>query len=300
MKITYRKIEQSELLPSQRLVMGTYDHLRERSGLKPVGHRPRKVWPLAEHIHRHDPGGGFVAHSGKRLVGYASCVVRDRQWYLCFLFVDPRYQGRGIGKELLRLTLDYGKAKEATIFSLCTYAYNPISLALYSSFGLTPQENLLEMRGDLCDSLLAAASPSFDHREVAKADLPSLNRMDRGIRGVKREPEHLFWIEDGGHTPYLILKRGKPAGYLIISKEGNITPVLARHRRDLLPYLKLGLKISKELGNERFGVFVGGKNREIIRFLLDGGAKLEALLTVMTDRPFCDLSRYLPAHLAIF
>jgi ribosomal protein S18 acetylase RimI-like enzyme len=299
-KISYRNIEEAELLASERLVMRTIDHLRERSGLKPTGYYPRKVWPLVDHIHRHDPNGGFVAHSGKRLVGYASCVVRNPQWYLSFLYVDTRYQGRGIGRELLKRTLDYGHRKEAKIFSLCTYGYNPTSLALYCSFGLAPQENVVVMRGELSDRLLPSVSRKMDYREVTRGDLPVLSRMDQEIRGIKREREHLFWLEDKGYSPYLVLKRGKPVGYLIISKEGNLSPVLAWERRDLLPSLKIGLRISRELGNEKTGMFVGGKNREIIRFLLDGRLKVEVLIAVMTNKPFCDLSRYLPAHLAIF
>jgi len=300
MEIRYRNIKESELLLSERLVMRSFNHLRVRSGLKPVRHYPRKVWPLVRHIHEHDPKGGFVASSGKRLVGYASCVVRRPQWYLSFLYVDPRYQGRGIGKELLKRALEYGQKKGAQIFSLCTYGYNSTSLALYSAFGLAPQENVVIMRGELSDGLLCAPPERIDYRKVLRRDFPVLNKMDRKIRGIRREREHLFWAKDEGHSHYLILKQGRPAGYLTIAREGNISPVLAWDRRDLLRFLKLGLKISREMGNDRVGVFVGGGNREIIQFLLQGGLKLEALVTVMTDRLFCDLSRYLPAHLAIF
>lgn len=300
MKIRYRNIRESELLASERLVMRTFDHLRQNSGLKPTGYLPRKVWPLVSHIHRHDPGGGFVAHSGKRLVGYASCMVRKPQWYLSFLYVEPRYQGRGVGKELLRRTLKYGQQRGAKIFSLCTYGYNPTSLALYSAFGLAPRENVVIVRGEISDGLLCPTPGSLDYRKVARRDFSVLNRMDKEIRGIKRETEHLFWAEDEGHSHYLILREGRPAGYLTIAREGKISPVVALDHRDLPRFLKLGLRISREMGNDRVGVFVGGKNREIIRFLLKGGLRLEALVTLMTDKPFCDLSRYLPAHLAIF
>jgi len=62
------------------------------------------VKPLA-HFLATDPQGGLIATDDEGDVAFASSFLRDGYWFLAFLFVRPRAQGRGIGRSLLRQLL---------------------------------------------------------------------------------------------------------------------------------------------------------------------------------------------------
>ena len=55
-----------------------------------------------------DPDGLWVAEDRGDILGFAWSWVCGDVWFLAQLFVDPAQQGRGIGNELLKLTLEHG------------------------------------------------------------------------------------------------------------------------------------------------------------------------------------------------
>jgi predicted N-acetyltransferase YhbS len=48
-------------------------------------------------------------------------------WFLAQLFVDPTQQGRGIGNELLKLTLEHARKSGAAHKALITFTFNRVS-----------------------------------------------------------------------------------------------------------------------------------------------------------------------------
>ena len=52
-----------------------------------------------------DPGGSWVAEEGETIVGMSQSFVREDYWMLSQLGTVPGRQGRGVGRELLKLAL---------------------------------------------------------------------------------------------------------------------------------------------------------------------------------------------------
>ena len=55
-----------------------------------------------------DPGGSWVAEEGDTIVGMSQSFVREEYWMLSQLGTVPGRQGRGVGRDLLKLALSYG------------------------------------------------------------------------------------------------------------------------------------------------------------------------------------------------
>jgi len=69
--------------------------------------RARRARGLARihHLAATDPGGAWVAEAGGDFAGAALAIVREGVWGLSLLIVDPRHQGRGIGRRLFDASL---------------------------------------------------------------------------------------------------------------------------------------------------------------------------------------------------
>src|SRR5438128_2596177 len=63
---------------------------------------PPFEWFAAVHRHllTHDPQRCFVAEVDGRVVGFTAAFVREDVWFFAALFIDPEFQGHGIGRHL--------------------------------------------------------------------------------------------------------------------------------------------------------------------------------------------------------
>lgn len=83
-------------------------------------------------------GNSFVlADLEGRIAGYEWCELYGSQAHLSRLAVQPEYQGRGIGAQLLHRAISDAVAHGAKQISLNTQENNERSLALYRRFGFT-------------------------------------------------------------------------------------------------------------------------------------------------------------------
>ena len=68
--------------------------------------------------------------------GFAFSWVCGDLWFLAELFVSPDRQGRGIGHELLKRTLDHAQRRVPRNTALITFTFNTVSQGLYIRHGL--------------------------------------------------------------------------------------------------------------------------------------------------------------------
>jgi [ribosomal protein S18]-alanine N-acetyltransferase len=92
-------------------------------------------WGPAAFLEALDAGHHYLsAREGESLIGYAGLVRAGSEAEIHTLAVDPAYQGRGIGRALLRAVLDH--AVGATVF-LEVRTDNESAIRLYRSEGFT-------------------------------------------------------------------------------------------------------------------------------------------------------------------
>ncbi len=166
-------------------------------------------------------------------VGIAGVVIRGRHAHITYLFVDPDWQGHGIGRALLdRLREDITRAG-CDVTSLHA-SRDPRALQRYLRYGLTPAPPLLS---------LVAPRPSFPDIDIRdrldahplRADdaalIATLGDLDAVVRGVRRPYDLRRWL-DAGASGALLTRRDTavPVGYYLVDvtgRRGCIGPLAA-------------------------------------------------------------------------
>lgn len=295
-------LAESDLLGAAKLMARTVDSVRADAGMAPLGLAFKTTPPLMQHIYEQDPDLSWGAYDGDNLVGFAISHMRDRQWHSAYLFVDPDYQNKGLGAELVKTGLAAAEKREAYITSTCTFTYNPKAIALYTRLGMFPRKNLMLMEGPHCkDMVCPPPSESITPKVIAStALLADLNHMDREIRGINRSVDHCYWLADDAYTGYVFESGGNLIGYAYISQQGFIAPVLAVRDTFLPDIIAHCMRLLKDNYDVAPKMWLNGKNFSSLQLLLNHGFQIKEIGMLMTNRMFCDMRRYLPSSLAVF
>lgn len=147
---------------------------------------------------------------------------------LGMIIVSPAHQGAGIGKRLMAGVL--AQAGTRSLMLNATAAGEP----LYRRCGFVPAGGGV---GQYNGEVLAVATPvplsGATLRRGAPADLPALERLDRGASGLPRRAVLAALLERG---ECVILERaGAPAGFGILRRSGRglvVGPVVAADEVD--------------------------------------------------------------------
>src|SRR5580698_8725845 len=111
--------------------------MRARFGLPITGNSlqdERRRQERTRHFLATDPGGSWVADDEGTIVGMSQSFVRENYWMLSQLGTVPGVQGRGLGRELLRLALSHGDPSSPGTIQC---SRDPKAMALYASFGFS-------------------------------------------------------------------------------------------------------------------------------------------------------------------
>lgn len=140
---------------------------------------------------------------------------------------------------------------------------------------------------------------------VGRGDMAWIHDLERRIRGYTHRPEWRFWRAEGNFRISVFRHRGKRIGYSMIGKGGGIAPVGAISPRLQQKVLAETLRLASEAwpknaAKMRLVVTCPQTQRENYRLLLDAGFRNLEILLFMSDTPYADFRRYLPATLAVF
>jgi GNAT superfamily N-acetyltransferase len=178
-------------------------------------------WLLAplRHLLLTDPAGGRIAFDDDGEVAFASTLVRDRYWFLAFLFVRPRTQRRGVGRRLLGELLPAdADITRATVVE----SFQGVATGLYASGGMTPARSSagssVPARVDL------TADRTMQRADMTDADLDSIGQLDERVLGFRRRKDHEWWIRTMRAFAY---RRGKAMVAYAYLDEAYVAPVLA-------------------------------------------------------------------------
>jgi GNAT superfamily N-acetyltransferase len=274
------------------------------------GEIPPELNPLIRlftHLQATDPERFIVATEprpdAERVVAFAAAVSRERIWYLSMLFVLPEHQGAGVGRELLaRVLPDDPLVARAT----ATDSAQPISNALYATYGVVPRMPLLNLSGlperpeafgDLpsgvvpvaFDTLVAGAPGGPGHRRLVE----TIDALDRELIGAAHPMDHRFLRSEGRWGWLYHGPDGSPLGYGYAGEAGRLGPVAARDAALVAPIL--GHLTSAVSPRGAFATWIGGAADQAVVATLGAGFRLDRFpVLVCWDRPFADFSRYLP------
>ncbi|MEX1171142.1 MAG: GNAT family N-acetyltransferase [Chloroflexota bacterium] len=301
--LTYRPVHEDELEACAAIWRESINDYIVRLGQPSLPDAVGPVVRLYKHLRATDPDRFVVAVDGTRLVAFASAVVRERLWYLSMCFVLPELQGAGVGRALLD---QVGPADDAGFRSTATDSAQPISNALYASLGMVPRVPLLNLIGNLRDperfgvlpsgvrpvpfEEIAAGPPGGDgHRELADA----VDALDRDTLGAAHPIDHRFLRQEGRRGWLFRGPDGTPLGYGYASEAGRVGPVAVRDAVLLAPALGHVLRSVTPRG--AFAIWLPGTADRAVVPALAAGFRMEPFPVLLCwDRPFADLTRYLP------
>jgi GNAT superfamily N-acetyltransferase len=306
--LTYRPVRPDEIEACAGIWRTAINHYITRLGQDEIPPELNPIIRLFTHLQETDPERFIVATrtitgDAEDLVAFALAILRDRLWYLSMLFVLPELQGAGVGRQLLaRIMPEDGGVARAT----ATDSAQPISNALYSTYGITPRMPLLNLSGlphrpeafgvlpsgvaPVAFETIAAGSPDGPgHRRL----MTEIDALDRELLGAAHPPDHRFLRTESRHGWLYLGPDGAPLGYGYAGEAGRLGPIAVRDQALLAPIM--GHLTSVVVPRGAFATWIGGAADGAIVALLRAGFRFDQFPVLLCwDRPFADFSRYLP------
>ena len=303
--LTYRPARADELEACAEVWrVATNDYLR-RLNVPELQTENPPVVRLYSHLQSTDPERFIVAtradpdvEARGDIVAFAVAVVRERLWFLSMCFVLPHIQGGGVARRMLeRIAPD----DEATVRATGTDSAQPISNALYASLGIVPRVPLLNMIGlpmaaDPFGALPAGVQATPFERVAADdhARLTSIvDTLDAETLGVRHPVDHRYLRQEGRRGWLYTGPDGAALGYGYATEAGRLGPVASRAPDLVAPIL--GHLTTAVTPRGAFAVWLPGNADRAVIGALRAGFRLEPFPVLLCwDRPFADLTRYLP------
>jgi len=309
--ITYRPARPDELPACADVWRDSINDYTRRLNQPDVPPETASLLRLYAHLQSTDPERFVVAtipadQAGRdeRVVGFAAAIMRERLWFLSMLFVRPDLQGSGVGRALLARVGP--RDGEASYRSTATDSAQPIANALYASQGIVPRVPLLNLIGlpqrpDAFGALPSGVAPTAfahlaggaaggdGHRQLAEA----VDALDREVLGVAHPLDHR-WLRQEGRSGWLYHgPDGSVVGYGYATEAGRIGPVAVRDEALLAPIL--GHLSNAVTPRGAFALWLPGTADRAIVPALRAGFQLDQFPVLLCwDRPYADLTRYLP------
>lgn len=240
-------------------------------------HRFPHDFPSVEHTTRlarmmtgHPAVFGVVAEAGGRVVGCNFLDERDAIRGVGPMTIDPAFQGRGIGRQLMQAVVDRGR--DAAGVRLVQDAFNIVSMSLYASLGFDAREPLALMRGK------PAGKPSREGeaRRVSEADVAECAELCRRVHGFDRANE----LRDSTHFfgPMLLRRGGRVVAYASAPTFWPLNHGVAETEDDLFDLL-LGAGAANE---EPLSLIVPIRRADFFRRCLAAGLRVVKPMTLMS------------------
>jgi GNAT superfamily N-acetyltransferase len=216
---------------------------------------------------------GVAAQLGQQLVGSNFLLLTDGVAGVGPITVDPAYHGRGIGRRLMQVVLDYARANGFERVRLLQDSFNTASLSLYASLGFDVREPIGMMQA------APTAAPDKTVRLAGTQDLPMLEDLCVRFYRVSRRNELAAWLPLG--IPVVVREvQGRIRGYLVPGKLGH---GVAETEADALALMG---QISRYAPPGMNGFFCPLRNTSLYRAALRSGCRLSKVMTLMTVGPY--------------
>jgi ribosomal protein S18 acetylase RimI-like enzyme len=289
MSLTYRPVRAEELESVERLVVHSINDLSERHGFGPMANaRPPQFQTYSL---RDDPDGFWVAEEAGQVVGFAFSWICGSFWFLSELFISPTHQGRGIGNELMRRTLQHAAKAKCMNRALITFTFNTVSQALYIRHGLVPRLPMYFMKATR-EKTPALRRVELDAVPLEASHLRALVDIDGQSLGIPREKHHKFLINDKGTRGFLLCAAGDRVGYAYISSDGHIGPLAVTRPDYAGPAFRAAMTFALESGSPQLTAFLPGTS-DALRVAIEHGMRVTFPMVLMSTHEFGNWNQYL-------
>jgi ribosomal protein S18 acetylase RimI-like enzyme len=295
MSLVYRRARAEDLAPSDALVVATINDLTERHGFGAMASSSPPNFQLFSL--NDDPEGLWIAEEGGHILGFAWSWVCGDVWFLAQLFVDPAQQGRGIGNELLKRTLEHARKSGATHKALITFTFNRVSQGLYIRHGLFPRVPIYflgagqkELRG-LPEPRLRAL-PIDD----TATHMKKLAEIDTCAVGVVREKHHRYLLSEAGTTGVMLYADSDCVGYSYVNANGHVGPLAVSQADVLGDAFATALKIAADKSYEKISAFVPGTCDRALSLAINQGMRITFPMLLMASPGYGTWTQYLPRN----
>lgn len=296
MSVTFRPARADELQRIQELIVTSINDLTERHGFGAMA----TVRPAAFQLFsfKEDPRGLWVAEDGGDIVGSAFSWVCGELWFLAELFIAPRMQGSGIGREMLRRTLCHADEAGAKTRALITFTFNTISQGLYLRHGMFPRLPVYMFSAERKALAIAGADARVELRraEASESHIAALAAVDIGALGFSRENHHRYLLSEPTTKGFLLYDGDECIGYVYIASTGHVGPLAVARSDAMAPALRSTLRIAAESGSDPVSAFLPGTCEAALRVAADHRMRITFPMVLVSDRAFGDWSCYLPRN----
>ena len=326
-EVTYRRAEEADLPRAFAVFRAALNAYLVPAGQQPIPdddqqsptylhmlrHDAERFWVAEAVVEELNPSGdrtlsgtgtlsatGTLGVGGRQIVGWGSGLLRGDWWFLSSLFVLPEAQGLGVGARLFELagTGAPPGAARATI----TDSLQPVSNTLYARRGLLPREVLIGFDGRPSERDASPRLGTLAPELLTLASIPELREIDAAAAGVERSVDHEFYLTGGGRYGYLFRRRGRPAGYVVLRRDGWVGPVAAVRVRDVEAITAYGIADLEARGfAEQVRAGVTGRCEGAQRAFWEAGLRFSSTPgLLLSSRPFGRLDRYVAASYGLF
>jgi predicted N-acetyltransferase YhbS len=187
------------------------------------------------------------------------------------LTIDPKYQNKGVGRQLMISVMERAKNKNIPAIRLLQASYHNRSLALYTSLGFEVREPISNMQGKPIREVI----PGRSVRAGTESDVDSCNAICKAIHGHDRNGELRDSIRQG--SAKVVLHGDKITGYA--TGLAYFNHALGLTNDDLKAL------ISSANDDDRYGgpgILIPTRNTQLFRWCLDRGLRLVQQLILMT------------------
>ena len=184
--------------------------------------------------------------------------------------VDPKYQNKGTGRQLMFNVLGRAKDKNYPSIRLLQASYHNRSLALYASLGFEIKEPISTMQGKPIREVV----PGRYVRTATESDVESCNAICETVHGHNRNGELKDSIKQG--IARVVLQGDKITGYSCGLAYFNHS----------VGFTNDDLKALISSATDNYyggpGILIPSRNTQLFRWCLNNGLRLVQQLTLMT------------------
>jgi GNAT superfamily N-acetyltransferase len=296
--VTLRQARPGDMLGCARVFVQSSTDLGRRQGSVLPPADPLAMAAALGHLQRTDPRGFHVAVRGRRVVAFASTILRGNTHFLSMFWALPQLQSQGVGRRLLARAFEHPRPpqprcaacsprsirarRRSTSSSACCRA--GCSTWCAASRGLSPRPRrtveLVQVGevGKTTPEMLATAA-----------------RFDRRFRASRRDADIRYVMSLPGRPVLPRARRSATVGYAVVTDKGRVGPAGVADSRYGAGLAWAITEAVRANGADTMTVIVPGVFGPALDVFFAAGLKTEFFGAWMSAKPLGELDTYLLA-----